>query len=92
MLGDTVVRPNHDTLKAGRVSSLNIYIPFELKDDQQIIYAGRVNCQNAFDTSKNRLRLKMVASRDNPKVDGIILFKGTIDGKLQINYFRNKLL
>ena len=80
MLGDTVVRPNHDTLKAGRVSSVGIYIPFELKNDQ-IIYADRIDCQNAYDAPNSSLRLKMVASRDNPKVDGIVLFKGTIEGK-----------
>lgn len=73
------MRANHDTLKAGRLSSLNIYIPFNLSNGK-IVYAGKFECENALDKNSH-LRLRFEPLIDNPKVDGIIMFKGKIEGK-----------
>lgn len=82
LLGNTIVRPNHDTLKGGRISSVSIYIPFNVQEGN-VRYAGRLNCVNAIDEKSKTLKLSLKALRDNPKVDGIILFKGTIEGELR---------
>ena len=81
LLGDTIVRPSHDTLKAGRISSLNIYIPLTLKNGK-VTYSGKLECVKALDASSN-LRLRFEPLIDNPKIDGIILFKGKLEGKPQ---------
>jgi len=81
------VRHNHDTLKAGRVSSVSIYIPFH-KEGMKITYAGRTGCLNAIDPHSGHLKLRLHAVKDNPKIDGIILFKGSISGKkIRLNFF-----
>ena len=77
LLGDTIVRANHDTLKAGRISSLNIYIPFSLNDGK-VVYAGKFECEEAMDGQNLRLRFEPLI--DNPKVDGIVMFKGKLEG------------
>lgn len=76
-----MVRPNHDTLKGGRQSQVNIYIPFSLRNGQ-ITYAKHMDCENAYDSRTGKLRLRFKKVVDNPKVDGIILFKGKLEGKL----------
>lgn len=93
LLGDTIVRPSHDTLRAGRISSLNIYIPISLRN-RRVTYAGKLECSNAMDASSN-LRLRFEPLIDNPKVDGIIMFKGKLEGtfydfkthKLETNFY-----
>jgi hypothetical protein len=82
LLGETIVRPSHDTLKAGRISSLNIYIPFNLTNGK-VTYAGKFECDSAMDDNHN-LRLRFEPLIDNPKVDGIVMFKGTLKGKISI--------
>ena len=77
-LGDTKVITNHDTLKAGRLAAVNLYLPITIKDNQEVIFDGHTACLNAFISS--RLSLKFEPVKDNPKVDGIVVFKGTIDG------------
>ena len=69
------------------MSALNIYIPIQ-KVGNDIIYAGRLACQNAYDANSGSLRFRMQAVKDNPKIDGIVMFKGTIDGMLR-NDLRN---
>jgi Malectin domain len=78
-LGDTVVRPNHDTLKGGRQSQVSIYLPFNLKDGK-VTYARHMDCQNSYNQATRTLRLRFKKVIDNPKVDGIILFKGRLEG------------
>lgn len=78
-LGDTVVRPNHDTLKGGRQSQVSIYLPFNLKDGK-VTYARHMDCQNSYNEATRMLRLRFKKVIDNPKVDGIILFKGRLEG------------
>lgn len=79
LLGETIVRPSHDTLRSGRISSLNIYLPFTVSK-RKVTYAGKTDCQNAIDENAN-LRLRFEPLIDNPKVDGIIMFKGKLEGK-----------
>lgn len=79
--GDTVVRPNHDTLKGGRQSQVSIYLPFTLKNGQ-ITYAKHLDCENSYNRDTKTLRLRFKKVIDNPKVDGIILFKGKLEGSL----------
>jgi hypothetical protein len=81
LIGDTIVRPSHDTLKAGRISSLNIYVPFNLKDGV-VVYANKYECENGMDEGNN-LRLRLEPLIDNPKIDGIVMMKGTLKGKSQ---------
>ena len=90
MLGDTIVRPSHDTLKGGRINSVSIYIPFNVQEGS-VRYADRLDCANAIDEERKTLKLVMHALRDNPKVDGIILFKGTIEGIFFIKNFKKQI-
>lgn len=80
-LGDSVVRPNHDTLKGGRQSQVSVYIPFRLRANV-VTYADHMLCEKAFDESTKTLRLRFKKVLDNPKVDGIVLFKGRLAGML----------
>jgi len=77
--GDSVIRPNHDTLKGGRQSQVSIYLPFTLKEGQ-ITYASHMDCERAYDPSTRTLKLRFKKVLDNPKIDGIILFKGKLVG------------
>jgi hypothetical protein len=78
--GESVVRPNHDTLKGGRQSQVSIYLPFTLKEGQ-ITYAGHMDCDKAYDPATRTLKLRFKKVLDNPKVDGIVLFKGKLTGR-----------
>lgn len=82
-LGDSVIRPNFDTLKGGRQSQVSLYVPFKLENGQ-VYYAGNRLCEQAFDRSSSTLKLRFKKVIDNPKVDGIILFKGTLE---ETNFF-----
>lgn len=67
---------------------MSIYIPFSVTKGGYVRYANRLDCDNAFDEKRNTLKVVMTALRDNPKVDGIVLFKGNIDGKFDyVEYF-----
>jgi len=63
--------------KAGRNTAYEKYIEFELKDDE-IFYQDHV-CSNAYRFKDKKLVLEFEKTdRGSPKVDGIILFKGTL--------------
>ena len=81
-LGETVVRPNHDTVRGGSKAQVSVYIPFNVRNNR-VLYMKDIECDNAL-TSSKALRLRFKAVYDNPKVDGIVLFKGTLE---ETNFF-----
>lgn len=81
-LGDTVVRPNHDTVRGGSKAQVSVYIPFSVKNNR-VVYLKDLECENAL-TSGRAVRLRFKAVYDNPKVDGIVLFKGSLE---ETNFF-----
>lgn len=81
-LGETVVRPNHDTVRGGSKAQVSVYIPFSVRNNR-VVYMKDIECDNAL-TSSKALRLRFKAVYDNPKVDGIVLFKGTLE---ETNFF-----
>ena len=81
--GDSVVRPNHDTLKGGPKAQVPIYLPFSLKQGT-VTYANNMFCEKAYDPSTKTLRLRFKKVSDNPKIDGIILFRGKLE---ETNFF-----
>ena len=81
LFGDTLVVEGIDIFeKVGKYAAYDEYIEFELNDD--IIYYKGKACANAYKFMSKKLILGFEKTdRDNPKVDGIILFQGTLDGK-----------
>lgn len=65
------------------VASTPIYVPISIKDDGTVIYNNRVNCANAYDMESRTFTLRLKPKIENPKIDGIILFKGKLDGKIK---------
>ena len=81
--GDTVVRPSYDTLKVGNKQQVSLYLPFTLKNGK-LVYTKNTECEKAYDSNSKLLRLRFKKVLDNPKVDGIVLFKGKLE---ETNFF-----
>jgi hypothetical protein len=84
-LGKKTVIKNLDIYdKVGKGVAYDEYIEFTLKNNK--IYFEGKECNNAFENQE--LKVKFVkGSKDNPKVNGIILYKGN---KLQTDYIEVK--
>lgn len=81
--GDSVVRPNFDIIKGGRQSQVSLYLPFSLRLGE-IQYANYLDCEKAYNSNTKTLRLRFKKYIENPKIDGIVLFKGKIE---ETNFF-----
>lgn len=73
-IGDTYIRKGFDILRGGHTSEVSLYIQFSFEDgvlvwkDQEI--------KNGL--HNNQLILIMEAVTDNPKIDGLILYRGNL--------------
>jgi len=78
LFGDTRVVQDIDIFaKVGKFAAYDEYIEFELRDDI-ILYKGQP-CSNAYRFMNKRLILGFEKTEhDNPKVDGIVLFSGSL--------------
>ena len=74
-LGKDYVKKGFDILRGGHTAEVNLYIPIELNEKKEIIYNGSV-LKNAFQS--NHLNLVFEPVADNPKVNGIILYRGDL--------------
>lgn len=76
--GDKIVVSNVDIYeKVRKAAAYDEYIEFELKNDN--IYFQDENCPNAFDPTNKKLVVFFEKTQyDNPKVDAIVLYHGTL--------------
>ena len=83
MFGKTHVKKELDIAKAaGKHAAHNVYYPFVF-DGSRILY-NRKECQDAYDPSTRSLKLVFKhLGIDNPMVNAIILYEGTLKGKLK---------
>lgn len=79
--GDYTVIQNLDIFsKVGNAVALEEYLEFELKEDE--IFFNHELCPNAYKFQSKKLVLGFEkGSQDLPKVDGLILFRGSLEGK-----------
>lgn len=64
----------------GKAHAYDEYIEFELKNDK--IYHNNGEVADAYDTQKKAIKIKFLKGpKDNPKINAIVILKGTIEGK-----------
>lgn len=68
-LGKDYIKKGFDIMRGGHAAEVNLYIPFELNEQQQVIYNG-LPLNKAL--QQGLLQLGFEAVADNPKVNGII--------------------
>lgn len=78
-LGKKTVLKNLDIFaKVGKAAALDEFIEFEIKNRK--VYVDRTEAKNAYDADKKVLRVKFIKGpKDNPKINAILLIKGTIN-------------
>jgi len=78
--GDRIVANEIDIVAlVGKSAAYDEYTEFELKDEA-IYFKGAI-CPSAYDPINKNMRVVFEkTSYDNPKVDGIVLYRGTLDG------------
>lgn len=79
-LGDQIVRKDFDINEGGIVCSTPIYIPFEVTSSGKVIYNKKFECANAYDLGTSSLSFFLQPKVEHPKIDGLILFKGELEG------------
>jgi len=88
--GDQNIIKNLDIFKnAGKNFAYDEYIEFIIKNDN--VYFNNKLISSAFNKEKKTLNIKFIKTiKDNPKINGIILVKGTIDDT-DYDEYKNKL-
>lgn len=66
----------------GRVTAHDEYVPFQIKNNRLVV-KGR---SSAF-SGKLKVTFRKIDHRDNPKVNAVIIWKGSIDRKLNESIF-----
>jgi len=75
--GDTRVAEEIDIYaRVGKNAAYDEYIEFELSSDNSVFSNGK-KCNNAMRTGKILVEFEKIGI-DNPKVDGIVLFSGSL--------------
>lgn len=65
--------------KVGKATALDEYIPIEIKNDK-LLFNGKAVDQSGYDSTKKIIKIKFVKKeKDNPKINAILLVKGTIE-------------
>lgn len=79
-LGKKTVLKDIDVFaKVGKAAAHDEFVEFELKDDKVLINKAEV--PGAFEPKNKLLKVKFVkGSKDNPKINAIVLIKGDIMG------------
>jgi len=73
---ETIIKNLDIYAKVGKAEALDEYIEFEIRNEQ-VFYKGKV-CKNALDQNDNLVVNFLKGSADNPKVNAILLIKGTL--------------
>ena len=65
----------------GKLHAYDEYLEITLKDNK--IIHNKSEAVGAYDPSKKTLKLSFVKGpKDNPKINGIVVLKGTVEGKI----------
>ncbi len=73
----TVLKDIDIFASVGKASAHDEYIEFELKDD--VVYVNGSEARGAYEPKNKLLKVKFVkGSKDNPKINAILIFKGDI--------------
>lgn len=81
-LGRKTVIKNLDIFSVvGKLNAYDEYLEITLKDDK--IIHNKSEAVGAYDPSKKTLKLSFVKGpKDNPKINGIVVLKGTVEGNI----------
>lgn len=79
-LGRKTILKNLDIFATvGKATAYDEYVEFELKNDK--IYHNNGEVSDAYDTQKKAIKIRFLKGpRDNPKINAIVILKGTIEG------------
>jgi Malectin domain len=79
LIGSHEVIPEFDIVRAAaNFTQVPIYLPFTVLEDGTLLYNDQKNLPDGIvDTNKLHLTLERIT--DNPKIDGLILFKSRLD-------------
>lgn len=79
-LGRKTILKNLDIFATvGKATAYDEYVEFELKNDK--IYHNNGEVSDAYDTQKKAIKIRFLKGpRDNPKINTIVILKGTIEG------------
>lgn len=86
-LGDKIILKNLDIFSmVGKAAAYDEYVEIELKNNK--IIHNKVEAENAYDSDKKALIIRFIKGpKDNPKINGIVILEGTIQGNLYLNTF-----
>jgi len=78
-LGKKIIIKNLDIFyTVGKASAHDEYAEIELKDNK--IFLGKIEAPGAYDSNSKQLKIKFLkGSRDNPKINAILLYKGDVN-------------
>lgn len=79
-LGRKTVLKNLDIFSVvGKLRAYDEYLEIKIKDNK--VYHNKNEAVGAYDPSKKTLKISFVKGpRDNPKINAILVLRGTIDG------------
>lgn len=88
-LGSEIVVADLDIYsKVGKFSPYDEFIEFDIK--QKTLYFKNTPISTAYKADKNVVVVNLMkGARDNPKINGIVLVKGTLEGIIYIKWFRH---
>lgn len=81
-LGDNILLKDFDIHDGGDMSISPIYIPFSINNEGLVIYDDKRECHGAYNKDSKVLSVNLKPHVEKPKIDGLVLFKGTIEGKI----------
>ena len=68
----------------GKAHAYDEYVEFELKNDK--IYHNNAEVSDAYDTQKKAVKIRFLKGpKDNPKINAIVILKGTVEGNFCLN-------
>lgn len=79
LIGSYEVIPEFDIVRtATPLAQVGVYLPFSVNEDGSFLYRGQRDLPDGI-IDQNKLHLTLERIFDNPKIDGIVLFKGTLE-------------
>jgi len=80
-LGIKTILKNLDIFATvGKAHAYDEYIEFDLKNDK--IYHNNAEVSDAYDAKKKAIKIRFLKGHyDNPKINAIVILKGTVQGK-----------
>lgn len=79
-IGKKIILKNLDIFATvGKAHAYDEYVEFELKNDK--IYHNKAEASDGYDAKKKAVRIRFLKGpKDNPKINAIVILKGTIEG------------